>query len=180
MNTTGRNKLFGSIRKRQVGQSSVKEWPSIVYAVVSGAIVIILGAILSKQKEPDILVSVLIQIIQLIFTVSGTYFASKVVANKQMQELSQQRARLALRRVLTLVTGLGKTKDYVQSQREFLANRSSDVDMGQVDNALESIHSFIDMNLGATDDMIMDWKEVIPEDITKLEDEALKQQRGER
>ncbi len=179
MSTAERNKFFGSIRQKRAGKTSVKEWPSILYAAISGVIVVVLGAILSKQEDPDIFMSVLIQIIQLIFTVSGTYFASKVAASKQMQELNQQRARLALRRVLTLVTGLNKTKEYVQRQREFLASNSS-IDTGQADNTLESIHSFIDMSLGATDDMIMDWKEVIPDDITKLEDQALKQQRGDR
>lgn len=149
-------------------RNSTKEWPSILYATISGIIAISLAVVLSRINEPETLLVILIQAIQFIFTASGTFFASKVVVNKQMQELSQQRAKLAIRRVKNIAVGLNKTKSHISNQREFLKNHGNEVMVDQVDNILNSIHDIVDMNLQTTDDMFEDWAEVAPDEMERL------------
>lgn len=146
---------------------------AVAVALMLGAIVVWLGYMLDSQLSSQ---SVAIQVIQLFLTTLATIIPTRVLAQRQEAEINRNRAKMALKRTVTLVNQMNQVAQHIETQRKFIANQTEDtglVEEAIVANSFDAISDMHKLQYGLIDDISSDWQDVIPEELARIKKSQL-------
>ena len=134
---------------------------SIFFIVVLPGLVIYLTWYVADQQKLTALESSLLQVISIMASVASSYYFSKKAARNMVEE----RAKLALRRIFTVYTFFPRIIQSIEDQKTFL-NTVSESQQGltksHVDQSLDLLKVQSYEQLGAMNDAVDDWKDLVP------------------
>jgi DNA/RNA endonuclease YhcR with UshA esterase domain len=140
---------------------------AIITSAILGAIVISLGWVLTGTETP--LESVLLQLLQIILTLVATILPTRVLIQRQEKSISQNRARMALRRTITLDGQMRQVSKYISSQQAKIESLDNDGNIPSdiAIDSIKSIEAMHNMQYGQIQAVAEDWGDIIPEEITE-------------
>ncbi len=122
----------------------------------------------SVQRSLTPLEGFLLQILVLLVGVVASFVSGKVSA----RGANRAQARSALHRVVALSRGVAEFKVAVDRRRDvmrLIASQSSGVvPLDHVDSSLDLLYALADAQLQTASDAILDWGEIIPEDVEMI------------
>jgi hypothetical protein len=144
-----------------------------------GAVVMTLAVMLAGvtvyvgvQKTPNPLAASLLQAITLVFTVAGAYIFGTASASVAAEEMIRPHVRSAFRRQRNLYMGLGRLESEINLQMSLQSDVTARLQMAV-------FRSMITEMINTADDALEDWRDIVPEDVKQIEDEALRRRRTE-
>lgn len=141
---------------------------SVAIALVLAGIVIWLGSMLVNQPAS---VSISIQVIQAILTTAAAIIPTRVLAQRQEAEISKNRARMALKRSVTLYDQMNQVALHIENQRKFIKHEADEnglIKESLVANSLDTISGMHMLQYGVIEDISSDWRDLIPEEFEKI------------
>ena len=140
------------------------------FALVLGSLVIWLGYILDKELSAQ---SIAIQVIQLILTIFATIIPTRILAQRQETQINKNRAKMALKRTITLYEQMNQVALHIENQRNFIKSESNEDKMVKeslVANSFDVISGMHKLQYGVIQDITSDWQEVIPDELAKIKE----------
>lgn len=134
----------------------------IIIGIIPLIIVIGIGYFVAKYEKITPLEITLLQILEIVCTsFSAGYFATRLA-----EKNSQDRAKLALRRVVTIYRFFPNLISSIQKQQSFLktvTEKNNKIDMGYIDQAFGSIVDQTYQQINTVNDAVDDWKDLVPD-----------------
>jgi hypothetical protein len=127
-----------------------------------------LGYQLDKQSSSQ---SIAIQVIQLMLTTSAVIIPTRILAQRQEAQVNKNRAKMALKRTVTLYNQMNQVARHIETQRNFIKNEVNQDKMikeSLVANSLDAISDMHKLQYGVIEDISSDWRDVIPEEFAKI------------
>lgn len=152
---------------------------ALLVAILLGGIVVWLGIILDRRSTTE---SISIQIIQLFLTTCAAVLPTRVLAQRQENEINKNRAKMALKRTVTLYNQMNQVAQHIEDQRGFLRSETNDnmIKYSLVENSLDTISNMHKLQYGVIQDINSDWSDVIPEEYDKLRREQSEKGENQR
>lgn len=133
----------------------------IILGILPLLVVIFIVYFVAKDNTFTALEITLLQVIEIVATTfSAGYFATRFA-----EKSSQERARLALRRIATIYRFFPNFINSIQRQEGFLNTRAKNnkVDQGYVTQAFSSIIAQLYQQINTVNDAVDDWKDLVPD-----------------
>ncbi|WP_269305309.1 hypothetical protein [Aeromicrobium sp. HA] len=147
----------------------------------ASVIVCVLTVGVAVQKDPSRLAVGLLQGIALVLGTAGSYVFGRDASRENaeaIREMEAERlslpARSAFRRVRTLWRALGRQQEAIRAQEQRL-DALADLSAGTVQleharNALLALEYMVIEQIGTVDDALEDWRDLVPDEIAKIEE----------
>lgn len=126
------------------------------------------------RKVPNALAAALLQAITLVFTIVGAYYFATASARVAAEEMVRPHVRSAFRRVQNLYAGLGRLLREIDSQLDFHVGDDKAM------LSLQLIKSIVIEQASTADDALEDWRDLVPDEIQQLEQQAQKRLEARR
>ena len=147
-------------------------WLGVLFLMLCLAIVL-LDVWTSTQRALTSTEAALFQVVILILGLGGSALLGRAYEQQAAANMVKPHARSAFRRLLSLYSGLGRLQTSVQERRRSLASmtdpETSAVDLTDVDAALNLIEMQVVEQIGTADDAMEDWRDLVPDEVAKLE-----------
>jgi hypothetical protein len=140
----------------------------ILAALVLGIATVYVGT----QKQPNALAAALLQAITFVFSIIGAYFFATASAQVAAEDMIRPHARSAFRRVRNIYAGLGRILREVDNQIDI-----QDDDKARL--SLQIVRSMVIEQASTADDALEDWRDLVPDEVRMIEDEARARAQGE-
>lgn len=164
-------KIYNQVKMSAQQSFYLKYKLSVTIGVVLslGVIVVYLGYQLDRQLSTQ---SVAIQVIQLILTVFAAVIPTRLLVQRQEAEINKNRAKMALRRTVTLYNQMNQVAKHIEIQRTFIKSETTEDKMVKealVANSFDTIDGMHKLQYGLIDDISSDWRDIIPEEFEKIQ-----------
>jgi hypothetical protein len=137
-------------------------------------------AVTGKAK-PTGLENGLLQFIFFASSVAVALLLGYLSAKEQAKEIVRPHGRKAVRRIVTLGTQIRSLGSVIQVERERLAHQAQagkGLEAYEVEKTLEVLSTQLEGQLRTIDDSIEDWRDVVPEEVSALEERAKEAENG--
>ena len=151
----------GSIKRFRAGVTVKDVSSSLFFILILPGLVVYLTIFTANNSKLTALESGLLQLLGILASAATSYYAAKKSAEKDVQ----QRAKLALRRIFTLYTFFPRFIQSVEEHRKFLDDISENdgrLDKNYVNQTLNALNSQVYEQIGAVNDSVDDWKDLVP------------------
>jgi hypothetical protein len=146
--------------------------------VVLLALTILISVLPTTEGLASGLLQFLLFVISTAISIGVGFFS----ASTQGKEIVKPHGRKAVRRIVTLGNGIRSFAEVLQTERIRMGRQAGDsgtVDLREVETTFVVLESQIQGQLRTVVDAIEDWRDVVPEDVKAIEDQAEKNEDNE-
>lgn len=133
----------------------------LIWGIFPIVIVLCVIGFVAKEQKLTPLETILLQVIEIVATtISAGYFATRAA-----EKNSQERAKLALRRIATIYRFFPNFISSIREQEGFLKTqvKNNKVEHGYISQAFSSIISQLYHQINTVNDAVDDWKDLVPD-----------------
>jgi hypothetical protein len=138
-------------------------------------VLLILTIVVTGNPKSTSLENGLLQFISFVFSTAIALAIGYFSAREQGRELVQPHGRKAVRRIVTLGSGIQSFGEILAAERtrmERQAEQSGSVTLSEVETTFTVLASQIDGQLRTVGDAIEDWRDVVPDEVRAIEEQA--------
>jgi hypothetical protein len=142
-----------------------------IWTIIAAVVVVGLGGYVSSNRSLTPLEASLFQVIQLAIAVTSSYLFAKNTNKQQVTQQIEERATLAVRRIMRMLSAYTILSNSIEQQRVFFrkqANARSEIKIDIVENSLDDLGNLIVSHYGSIADMADDWADVSSDEVKKL------------
>ena len=139
---------------------------NLIVAGILAAIVFLIGeALLQTNTRTE---TILLQIVQIVLVLIATIIPTRIFVRKEEKRINENRARMALRRTMTLDSQMRQVSEYISDQKLKLKKFNGEGVLSEdiALDAIESIEAMHNMQYGQIQAVAEDWADILPENIT--------------
>lgn len=136
-------------------------------------VLLVLTIIITDKAEPSGLENGLLQFIFFAVGTCIAIFLGYISAKEQAKEIVRPHGRKAVRRIVTLGTQVRSLGSVLQVERERFSHQAEaggKLEAYEVEKTLEILASQLEGQLRTIEDSIEDWRDVVPEEVSALEE----------
>jgi hypothetical protein len=152
----------------------------VALSIAVGALTVYVGT----RKTPNTLATYLLQAVTLVFSTVGAYIFAKASVEDAARAMVTPHARSAFRRVRNIYEALGRLLDLINRQSVTFNSmrRPGTPDTLDYESArltMLMLERIITEQISTVDDALEDWRDLVPDEVRQIEDEA-RQRRHDR
>lgn len=126
----------------------------------------------------------LFQALSLGLGLAGSFWIGQKTVRAATEDVIRPHARSAFRRVLSLYQAFGRLSASVEDRRSLLRriglSREGEVPLDHVEAALDLLAVQVTEQIGTANDAMDDWRDLVPDDVAKVEAKAAADTTGAR
>lgn len=155
-------------------------WPLIVGAALI-VVLLALTILVTGNRHSTKLENGLLQFVAFAISTAIAIAIGYISAREQAKEIVRPHGRKAVRRIVTLGSGIQSFRSILESERERMehqASQSGQIQAFEVQKTFEVLSSQVGGQLRVVEDAIEDWRDVVPEEVAAIETQGEGSQDG--
>lgn len=153
----------------------------MVIAAVLAAATVYVGTL----DDPSPVFAGVLQAITMALGLWGSFLFGKDSSRRAAEEIVRPHARSAFRRVRNLYLALGRQRQAIAAEQSRLDELSVDGDgsafvaLEHVRMSLQALDYIVTEQISTADDALEDWRDLVPDEVKAIEDEAKRREADE-
>jgi hypothetical protein len=156
-------------------------WVAVGVFILAVAVSVITVAV-AVSSSPNKLAAGLLQSMAFLLSIVAAFIFGRIASRKSAQDALRSHAKSAFRRSLSIYWAFRRLDDKINEQATTLdtiaAQRNGELDPMLVRLAMDTIQTQVQEQLGTSSDSLEDWRDIVPEEVKLVEDEAGKRING--
>ena len=148
--------------------------------IVGGVGLLLLTIWITGQEDMTNLESGLLQFILFAAGIAVSFYLGRRSVSEAAQEVLRPHGRKSVRRIVNLAQGITSFRHVIHEQRQLLSEQAAanagQVPLGQVEHTFATLEVVIAGQLRTAADAVEDWRDVVPAEVTALEENPEEQQ----